>query len=159
MCEYVKNYRKILLYEPHGARGGQKFVADGGGGHGHVELAAEFESQQHIFLHHVDVEPRFVGQLQHERTAVFDHRGSDGAVGEYVHGNFAFNAAFFGEQHAFAEGQHLNSETEVRGDFDDQREAIVAHVRDLWSNILQHGLDALEGVGTSANHHRQFAFL
>ena len=72
--EHSKQNCEILIREPHTARGRKHLVSYRRGWQWHIELAAHFQRQQQIFLHHVDVEPRLVRHIEYERAAVLDHR-------------------------------------------------------------------------------------
>ena len=49
-----------------------------------IHLAAQLQRQQHVLLHHVDVEPGLLRHLEHERPAILHHRRCDRAVGQNV---------------------------------------------------------------------------
>src|ERR1019366_6570463 len=98
----VEHHREVQLLPAHAARGGQKLVADGGGGNRNIQLASEFHSQEHVLLHHVAVKPSFFRLLQNERTAIDNHRRSNRTVNHSVHGHFACNSALLRQQYSFA---------------------------------------------------------
>jgi len=76
-------------------------------------VAAHFESEQKIFLHHVDIKPGFGGHLQNKRPAVFHHRRRDDAVEQHFDGGFPRDAAFLRQQYTFAKSKHLNRQTQI----------------------------------------------
>ena len=125
----LKHNREILFGQAHAAGGRQEFVGDGGGRQGHIDLPAQLQREQHVFLHHVHVEPCLFGHVQHERAAILHHRRRDHAVRQHVHGGLARDAAFFRKQHAFRKRQHLHGEAEVGRDLHHEREAVLSDVR------------------------------
>src|SRR5215472_2621944 len=72
--QHIKQARKIFLFHAHTACSSKKFVADGGGGQRNVQLPAHFHGQQHVFLHHVHVEPGLVRLLHCKRAPILHHR-------------------------------------------------------------------------------------
>src|SRR6266446_8438858 len=53
----VEHNSEVQLLPAHGARGSKELIAEGGGGNGNIELAAQLHREQHVLLHHVHVEP------------------------------------------------------------------------------------------------------
>ena len=64
---------KSYFVQPMAARRSQDLVAHRCRGQRHVELAAQFQREHHVFLHHVHVEPGFFRLLQHEGPAILNH--------------------------------------------------------------------------------------
>jgi hypothetical protein len=52
---------------------------------------------------------------------------------------------FLGQQHAFAEREHLHGEAQVVRDLDRQRQAVVADVCDLRADVVEDRFDPIEG--------------
>ena len=66
-----------------------------------IQAPPHLQRQQHVLLHHVDVEPGLFRHAQHEGPAVLQHRGSHRAVSQHLDCGFAGDAALLGQQHAF----------------------------------------------------------
>ncbi len=88
-----------------------------------------------------------------------NHRRCDHAVREHVDGDFAWNAALFGEQNALGKRQHLHGEAEVDRDLHHQRQTVIAYVRDLRADIEEQRFYSFEGFVAAADHHRELALL
>src|ERR1700731_3462480 len=68
--EDVKDHREVAFHVTHASGGGEKLVGYCGGGQRHVQVAPHLQGQQHVLLHHVDVEPRFLRHFQNEGATV-----------------------------------------------------------------------------------------
>ena len=148
-----------MFCEPHGSRRREEFIRDGGRWQRHLDLPAQFQSELHVFLHHVNVKPRLIGHLQHERAAILKHRRAGDTVQEYLQRNFTRDAALFGKQDAFGECQELHGETEIGRNLHHERQPVFADVGDLRSEIEEQRFDSLKCFGPAADHHGEFSLL
>src|SRR5262249_20698972 len=122
---------------PHGTRSSKKFIGDGGRGQGDLHLTAQFERKLHVFLHHIDVEPRFVRHLENEWPAILQHGRSSHGVQQYFHRSFSWNSTLLREQQPFGVCEYLHRQRKIRRDLHHERQAIFADESDLGSKIEQ----------------------
>jgi len=120
-------------------------------------MLAHLQGQVQVFLHHVHVEPGLLRHLEHERPAILHHGRGDDAVQQNFHGGLAWDAAFFGQQHALAERQHLHGQAQIGGDLHGNRQPIAPHMGDLWPDVLQDRFDVFESVAIPTDHDGEIA--
>ena len=99
------------------------------------------------------------GMFEHERPAVLHHRRGDHAVREHLARRLARDPALLGQQHAFAEREHLHGEAQVGCDLHEHGLAVAADVGDRRPDVAKDRLDPLERRGVPADHHRELALL
>src|SRR4029077_11037844 len=66
----VEHHGKIQLLPSHASRCCQEFIGDRGGRDRHVKFASQVHRKQHVFLHHVNVEPGHFRLLKNEGSPV-----------------------------------------------------------------------------------------
>src|SRR6266568_7108555 len=70
--QYLIDNREILLCQPHRAGSREDLVTNGNGWQWNIEFPAQFLCQQHVFLHHVHVEPDLFRHVEDERSAILE---------------------------------------------------------------------------------------
>src|SRR5690349_21737478 len=98
LCEHLVDDEEVMLGQSHCARSRQELVAHGDGWQWDVKLPSHLQRQQHILLHHVDIEPGFIWLIEDKWGAVLERRRGYHAVKQDFQRRRARNAAFFREE-------------------------------------------------------------
>src|SRR5450759_45390 len=151
--------REILLIQTHCTSSREKLITNGDRRQGHIEIPAHFLCQQHVFLHHVYVEPGLFWHVENKWSAILQRRRSYDAVEHNFERGLNRYATFDSQEQPLAKTQELHLQIEVDGDLHQDGLAIFADVVYFWANIQQNRFDFLEGCFLTADHERKVALL
>src|SRR6516164_5680462 len=68
--EHLIHNSKILSRQTHRTCRSQKLITDRNRRQWHTEFPTHLKSQQHIFLHHIHIEPHLIRRLKYEWRAI-----------------------------------------------------------------------------------------
>src|SRR5215467_532763 len=148
-----------MMSQAEAAAGIEHFVGSSAKRNGHAHFAAEIERQEHVLLLKIDVAVSGVRKvpLEDKGGAIAEDRRGHDAFEKSVDGDFARNAAFFGEGDPFTKTHDFDDQGHVQSDFELHREALLSDVSDFGADGEKHGLNAVEGGFVARDHERSFA--
>jgi hypothetical protein len=136
-------------------RPGEHLVCDDGRRERSRELIGCLEREADVLLHHRDVEPGLLGEVEQQRDARLEHRRADRSRHHYLGRELRLDPVALGEEQPLAECEDLHREADVDGELEHQPLAVGADVGDRLAELSQQRLNLDERLLVAADHDRE----